>query len=60
MAVLGKTDAESLHKFADYQRSASFEGALTLISGWTGSDFGQFHADEALRHHHTNAVRLAV
>lgn len=58
--ILGETDAEAKKKFDDYRRYASFEGAQTLISGWTGIDFGQFSPDEPLRHRHTNAVQSAV
>jgi alkanesulfonate monooxygenase len=58
--VLGETDAEAQRKFNEYREYASFEGALTLISGWTGIDFGQFGPDEVLRHRHTNAVQSAV
>ncbi|PDT15343.1 5,10-methylene tetrahydromethanopterin reductase [Rhizobium sp. J15] len=58
--VLGETDAEAQRKFNEYRKYASFEGALTLISGWTGIDFGQFGPDEVLRHRHTNAVQSAV
>lgn len=58
--VLGETDAEAQRKFNEYREYASFEGALTLISGWTGIDFGQFGPDEVLRHRYTNAVQSAV
>lgn len=58
--ILGETDAEAKKKFDDYRRYASSEGAQTLISGWTGIDFGQFSPDEPLRHRHTNAVQSAV
>jgi len=58
--ILGETDAEAKKKFDDYRRYASLEGAQTLISGWTGIDFGQFGPDEPLRHRHTNAVQSAV
>ncbi|MBY5773450.1 LLM class flavin-dependent oxidoreductase [Rhizobium leguminosarum] len=58
--ILGETDAEAQRKFNEYRKYASFEGALTLISGWTGIDFGQFGPDEVLRHRHTNAVQSAV
>ncbi len=58
--ILGETDAEAKKKFDDYRRYASFEGAQTLISGWTGIDFGQFTPDEPLRHRYTNAVQSAV
>ena len=58
--ILGETDAEAQRKFNEYRQYASFEGAQTLISGWTGIDFGQFSPDEVLRHRHTNAVQSAV
>jgi FMN-dependent oxidoreductase (nitrilotriacetate monooxygenase family) len=58
--ILGETDAEAKKKFDDYRCYASLEGAQTLISGWTGIDFGQFGPDEPLRHRHTNAVQSAV
>lgn len=58
--VLGETDADAKRKFDDYRKYVSYEGALTLISGWTGIDFGQFSPDEVLRHRYTNAVQSAV
>ncbi|HEV7306139.1 LLM class flavin-dependent oxidoreductase [Ensifer sp.] len=58
--ILGETDAEAKRKFDDYRSHVSYEGALALISGWTGIDFGQFAPDEPLRHRHTNAVQSAV
>lgn len=58
--ILGETDAEAKKKFDEYRRHVSYEGALTLISGWTGIDFGQFAPDEPLRHRYTNAVQSAV
>ncbi|MFK0277126.1 LLM class flavin-dependent oxidoreductase [Ensifer sp. NPDC090286] len=58
--ILGETDAEAKKKFDEYRRHVSYEGALALISGWTGIDFGQFAPDEPLRHRYTNAVQSAV
>jgi FMN-dependent oxidoreductase (nitrilotriacetate monooxygenase family) len=58
--ILGETDAEAKRKFDEYRKYVSYEGALTLISGWTGIDFGQFSPDEVLRHRYTNAVQSAV
>jgi FMN-dependent oxidoreductase (nitrilotriacetate monooxygenase family) len=58
--ILGETDAEAKKKFDEYRKYVSYEGALTLISGWTGIDFGQFAPDEPLRHRYTNAVQSAV
>ncbi|MGO8085267.1 hypothetical protein AB9E31_35800, partial [Rhizobium leguminosarum] len=36
--ILGETDAEAQRKFNEYRKYSSFEGALTLISGWTCID----------------------
>jgi len=36
-AIVGASDAEAQAKLADYRRYADLEGALTLLSGWTGS-----------------------
>ncbi|MBO9101446.1 MULTISPECIES: LLM class flavin-dependent oxidoreductase [Rhizobium] len=58
--ILGETDAEAKKKFDEYRKYVSYEGALTLISGWTGIDFSQFGPDEPLRHRYTNAVQSAV
>ncbi|NTI65235.1 LLM class flavin-dependent oxidoreductase [Agrobacterium rhizogenes] len=58
--ILGETDAEAKRKFDEYRKYVSYEGAQTLISGWTGIDFGQFSPDEPLRHRYTNAVQSAV
>ncbi|MGO4623210.1 LLM class flavin-dependent oxidoreductase [Ensifer sp. 2YAB10] len=58
--ILGETDAEAKKKFDEYRSHVSYEGALALISGWTGIDFGQFAPDEPLRHRYTNAVQSAV
>ncbi len=58
--IVGETDADAKRKFDEYRKYVSYEGALTLISGWTGIDFGQFSPDEVLRHRHTNAVQSAV
>src|SRR5215217_8410020 len=33
--ILGETDAEAKRKFDEYRKYVSYEGALTLISGWT-------------------------
>ena len=58
--VLGETDAKARAKFDEYRAFVSYEGALALISGWTGIDFGQYRPDQVLRHLHTNAIQSAV
>lgn len=42
--VPGETDAEAHAKFEDYQRFGLREGALALISGWTGVDMAKLGA----------------
>jgi alkanesulfonate monooxygenase SsuD/methylene tetrahydromethanopterin reductase-like flavin-dependent oxidoreductase (luciferase family) len=58
--IVGETDAAAQAKWRDYKQYASYEGALALISGWTGIDFGQYRPDQVLEHIHTNAIQSAV
>ncbi|MEX5616680.1 NtaA/DmoA family FMN-dependent monooxygenase, partial [Pseudomonas syringae] len=58
--IVGETDAKARAKFEEYKSWVSYEGAMALISGWTGIDFSQFKPDEPLRHVHTNAIQSAV
>lgn len=58
--ILGETDAAAQAKWRDYKQYVSYEGALALISGWTGIDFGQYQPDQVLKHIHTNAIQSAV
>ncbi|KIX09536.1 uncharacterized protein Z518_00616 [Rhinocladiella mackenziei CBS 650.93] len=58
--VLGQTAEEAQAKYVEYRSYASIEGALALLCGWTGIDFGQYGDDEELRQVESNAVRSAV
>ena len=42
--IVAPTDEEAQAKLADYRRYADPEGALTLMSGWTGVDFSQIRS----------------
>jgi len=55
--VLGKTEEEAQAKHAEYRSYASIEGALALLCGWTGIDFGKYGDGEELRQVESNAVR---
>lgn len=55
--VLGKTQEEADAKFKEYRSHASVEGALALLCGWTGIDFGKYGDDEELRQVESNAVK---
>jgi alkanesulfonate monooxygenase len=58
--ILAETDDEAKAKYEDYKRFASHEGALTLISGWTGVDFSKLDLDEEVRHVTNEAGRTAM
>ncbi len=58
--IVGETDQQAQAKWLDYKSYVSYEGALALISGWTGIDFGQYQPDQVLKHLHTNAIQSAV
>lgn len=58
--ILGSTEAEAQAKYADYRSYASEEGALTLVSGWTGIDLSQLRPDEEVKHVPTEAGRTAL
>ncbi|MFZ4831843.1 LLM class flavin-dependent oxidoreductase [Rouxiella sp. Mn2063] len=58
--IVGETDQEAQAKWKEYKSYASYEGALALVSGWTGIDFGQYQPDQVLKHVHTNAIQSAV
>lgn len=58
--VTAHTDAAAEEKLADYSRYVSHEGALTLMSGWTGVDLSSYGLDEEVRHVETDAGRSAL
>ena len=58
--VVAPSDAEAEAKLADYRRYASAEGALTLMSGWTGVDFSRLDPDQVVEHVENDAGRSAL
>src|SRR3978361_1110544 len=58
--ILGRTEAEAAAKTADYRRHINPEGALTLMSGWTGVDFSTYDLDQEVRHVENDAGRTAM
>ena len=45
--IVAPTDAEANAKLADYRNYVDPEGALTLMSGWTGVDFSEFDSSRS-------------
>jgi alkanesulfonate monooxygenase SsuD/methylene tetrahydromethanopterin reductase-like flavin-dependent oxidoreductase (luciferase family) len=58
--ILGRTEAEAAAKYADYVSHVSPEGALALMSGWTGVDFSTYDLDQQVRHVQNDAGRSAM
>jgi alkanesulfonate monooxygenase len=59
-AILAETDGAAREKYVDYKRYADFEGALTLLSGWTGVDFSKLDPDQVVEHVQNEAGRTAL
>ena len=58
--IVAPTDEEAQAKLAEYRRYADPEGALTLMSGWTGVDFSKFDPDQVVEHVESEAGRTAL
>ncbi len=58
--VTDSTREAALEKFRDYQRYVSTEGALTLMSGWTGIDFAALPRHEPVKFQGANAMTSAL
>jgi len=58
--IVDETDEKAQAKFEEYQRYVSRDGALVLLSGWTGIDFGQYAPTDLVKYVETNAITSAV
>lgn len=58
--ILGETEAAARRKHAEYAAYVSHEGALALISGWTGVDFATYDPDQEIRYIENDAGRSAM
>ncbi|GBR10260.1 LLM class flavin-dependent oxidoreductase [Acetobacter oeni] len=58
--ITGPDDEAAQAKWRDYRRYVSLEGALTLLSGWTGIDFSRYSPDDPVRHIRNDAIHSAV
>ncbi|KAA8731498.1 LLM class flavin-dependent oxidoreductase [Acinetobacter qingfengensis] len=55
--VTDETDQKAHDKFKEYQSYGSYDGALTLLSGWSGVDFSQYQPNDKVEYIHTNAIQ---
>ncbi|MCA6102557.1 LLM class flavin-dependent oxidoreductase [Bradyrhizobium australafricanum] len=58
--VVAPTETEAKAKYAEYRSHISHEGALALMSGWTGVDFSTYSLDQEVRHVQNDAGRSAM
>lgn len=58
--VTAETAAAAAEKFAEYRAHVSEEGALVLMSGWTGVDFSALGLDEPVRYSRQDAQTSAL
>lgn len=55
--VTDETDAKAQAKFKEYQSYGSYDGALTLLSGWSGVDFSHYQPTDKVEYIQTNAIQ---
>jgi alkanesulfonate monooxygenase len=55
--VVAPTDAEAQEKLADYKKYGLPEGALALLSGWTGMDFSKLELDARVEEVESDAIQ---
>ncbi len=60
LIITGATNEEAQAKFEDYRSHVDIEGALALLSGWTGVDFSQYDPDAVIEYLENDAGRTAL
>ncbi|MDR2790930.1 MAG: LLM class flavin-dependent oxidoreductase [Campylobacteraceae bacterium] len=58
--IVDETDEKAKAKHEEYKKYISYEGALSLASGWSGIDFSKYKPDEPIRKEDTNAIISVV
>ena len=58
--VVAPTDQEAEEKLADYVQYGSHEGALALLSGWTGFDFSTLDPDATVEQTKSDAIQSVL
>jgi FMN-dependent oxidoreductase (nitrilotriacetate monooxygenase family) len=58
--ITGGTEAEARRKYDEFFEQISYDGAMALLSGWSGIDFSRYAPDQPLEYIETNAVRTLV
>jgi FMN-dependent oxidoreductase (nitrilotriacetate monooxygenase family) len=58
--IVAPTESEAKAKHDEYRSHVSYDGALALVSGWTGIDFGKYHPDDRIEYIENDAVQSAT
>lgn len=58
--IVAATEEQARQKYESYRRHVAYEGALTLMSGWTRIDFSELDPDQKLEYVESDAVQTAV
>src|SRR5699024_8441211 len=58
--ITGATDGEAQEKYRDLAQYGDVEGALSLMSGWMGTDFAKYDLDAPIGHIESNAIQSAA
>ncbi|MGQ4274654.1 LLM class flavin-dependent oxidoreductase [Terrihabitans sp. B22-R8] len=55
--IVAPTEAEARDKYEDYRGHLDVQGALALLSGWTGIDFAQYGPDDPVQYVKSNGMQ---
>ena len=58
--IVGRTEQDAQNKCTEYRRYVNPEGALALLSGWTGIDFSLYALDDPINYVKNDAINSAV
>jgi len=58
--ITGETETAARRKYNEFLEQVNYDGALALLSGWSGIDFSQLNPDQPLEYVETNAVRTLL
>ena len=58
--IVAETDAKAQDKLLDYTQYASHEGALALMSGWSGLDLSGYEPGDQVENISTQAIQSAM
>jgi len=58
--ITAGTETAARRKYDEFFECVNYEGALALLSGWTGVDFSEYGPDQPLEYIETNAARTIL